>query len=224
MTNLTWNSSNPLSSYTTPTNTPNPLLSFNNSTTMISIKTTTTLGIFLYVQFAAMAGSFASATPSRYQLAQLVRRADPENTVLVDSADKFWCGHTSFPLTNLFWFSEQHILVLLYPGLILRNSKPSGAIYFNFWLFCWINRDPHTNVGDSEHPGGMISYCSEAAKYSEQQVLASNFWSNVEYKTGQGVNGQSYVQRMFSFRFITLYHMIDGEHISYGMYPTGDVG
>lgn len=86
--------------------------------------------------------------------------------------------------------------------------------------FCLIIRDPHTNVGDSEHPGGMISYCSEAAKYSDQQVLSSDFWSNVAYVTGQGVNGQNYAQRMFLFRFITFCHMNDGEPISYGMYQT----
>ena len=34
--------------------------------------------------FSAMAGSFASATPSRY------RRSSPDNTVVVDSAEKFW--------------------------------------------------------------------------------------------------------------------------------------
>jgi len=122
------------------------LTSYTQLHTMI---TSTTLTIFLYVQFSAMAGSFASATPSRYKLAQLARRADPENTVVVDSADKY---------------------CLIVP------------------------RDPHTNVGDSEHPGGMISYCSAAAEYSQQQVLASNFWSNVAYVAGNGVNGGRYAQ------------------------------
>ena len=30
-------------------------------------------------------------------------------------------------------------------------------------------RDAHTNVGDSEHPGGMQTYCSKSAKYSDEQ-------------------------------------------------------
>ena len=60
-------------------------------------------------------------------------------------------------------------------------------------------REAHTNVGDSEHPGGMMSYCSEAAKYSDEQgTLLSNFWRDVDYTEGQGVNGQRYAQRMFS--------------------------
>ena len=57
------------------------------------------------------------------------------------------------------------------------------------------NRDAHTNVGDSEHPGGMTSYCSAKAKYSDEQgEFAPNFWSNVAYTTGEGSG--SYVQRM----------------------------
>jgi len=56
-------------------------------------------------------------------------------------------------------------------------------------------RNPHTNVGDSEYPGGMTSYCSAAAKYSDLQgELASNFWRNVDYEMGRGVNGGRYVQ------------------------------
>ena len=64
-------------------------LTFLQFHTMISI----TLSIVLYVQFSAMAGSFASATPSRYQLA---RRASPDNTVVVYSAQDYWCNF-SFP-------------------------------------------------------------------------------------------------------------------------------
>ena len=45
----------------------------------------------------------------------------------------------------------------------------------------------------------MMSYCSEAAKYSDEQgTLLSNFWRDVDYTEGQGVNGQRYAQRMFS--------------------------
>ncbi|KAF7300955.1 Allergen protein [Mycena indigotica] len=63
-------------------------------------------------------------------------------------------------------------------------------------LHCMIMpRDPHTNIGDSEHPGGMKTYCSPAGKYSSLQgTLPSNFWSNVEFKTGYGRNGGRFAQ------------------------------
>ena len=57
-------------------------------------------------------------------------------------------------------------------------------------------RDPHTDIGDSEHPGGMKTYCSPAGRTSYQQgQLPADFWSNVEYKAGKGQNGQKFVQR-----------------------------
>jgi len=94
-----------------------------------------------------MAGSFASATPLRYQL---YRRTSADNTVVVDSAQDY---------------------CLIVP------------------------RDAHTNIGDSEHPGGTTSYCSAAAKTSELQgTLSSDFWSNVDFTEGQGVNGERYAQ------------------------------
>ena len=59
-----------------------------------------------------------------------------------------------------------------------------------------LNRDAHTNVGDSEYPGGETVYCSAKAKTSPLQGdLAPNFWSNVEFVSKTGVNGQAYVQR-----------------------------
>lgn len=59
--------------------------------------------------------------------------------------------------------------------------------------------DPHTNVGDSEHPGGMKTYCTPAGRYdSKQGQLPGDFWSNVEFKTGKGASGGRFAQRMFS--------------------------
>ena len=59
-------------------------------------------------------------------------------------------------------------------------------------------RDPHTNIGDSEHPGGMKTYCSPAGRYSSQQgQLPGDFWKNVAFKTGKGKNGGRYAQRKF---------------------------
>ncbi|KAJ7769185.1 hypothetical protein DFH07DRAFT_938316 [Mycena maculata] len=62
--------------------------------------------------------------------------------------------------------------------------------------FCMIMpRDEHTNIGDSERPGKMKTYCSAAAHSSEQQgTLPGNFWSNVAFKSGTGKNGGQYAQ------------------------------
>ena len=57
-------------------------------------------------------------------------------------------------------------------------------------------RTPHTNIGDSEHPGGMQTYCSPNGKYdSSQGQLPANFWSNVEFKTGTSSRGARFAQR-----------------------------
>ncbi|KAH8832181.1 hypothetical protein DL96DRAFT_1459642 [Flagelloscypha sp. PMI_526] len=65
--------------------------------------------------------------------------------------------------------------------------------------FCMIMpREPHTNVGDSEHPGGMQTYCSPAGRSdpSAQGELPGDFWKagEVEFKTGKGRNGGKTVQ------------------------------
>ncbi|KAJ7589915.1 hypothetical protein C8J56DRAFT_825972 [Mycena floridula] len=62
--------------------------------------------------------------------------------------------------------------------------------------FCMIMpRDPHTTIGDSEHPGGTKTYCSPSGKYSTTQgVLPADFWSNIAFKTGAGKNGARYAQ------------------------------
>ena len=62
-------------------------------------------------------------------------------------------------------------------------------------------RDPHTNIGDSEHPGGMKTYCSPSGRYSSQQgQLPDDWWSNVSFKTGKGKNGARYAQRAYPYR------------------------
>jgi len=62
--------------------------------------------------------------------------------------------------------------------------------------FCIIvPRDPHTNIGDSEHPGGTKTYCSPAGRYSPNQgQLPPDFWSNVAFKTGKGKKGGRFAQ------------------------------
>jgi hypothetical protein len=45
----------------------------------------------------------------------------------------------------------------------------------------------HTDIGDSEHTGGMKTYCSPAGRYSDQQgQLPAEFWSNVSFVAGAG--------------------------------------
>ena len=61
---------------------------------------------------------------------------------------------------------------------------------------CGMFRNSHTNIGDSERPGGMKSYCSASAKYdSSQGTLPSSFWSNVEFNSGTSSRGARYAQR-----------------------------
>ncbi|KAI0027945.1 hypothetical protein K488DRAFT_60013 [Vararia minispora EC-137] len=62
--------------------------------------------------------------------------------------------------------------------------------------FCMIMpKNPHTNIGDSEQPGGTKTYCSPNGRYSSQQgQLPPDFWSNVAFKTGNGRNGGRYAQ------------------------------
>ncbi|EGO05286.1 hypothetical protein SERLA73DRAFT_44150 [Serpula lacrymans var. lacrymans S7.3] len=62
--------------------------------------------------------------------------------------------------------------------------------------YCMIMpRDPHTNIGDSEHPGGMQTYCSSAGHYSaDQGEIPAGFWSNVSFQSGTGVSGGRYAQ------------------------------
>ncbi|KAG8963239.1 hypothetical protein FRC03_003241 [Tulasnella sp. 419] len=55
-----------------------------------------------------------------------------------------------------------------------------------------VPKNKRTNIGDSEHPGGMTTYCSKPQ--GGQGKLPSNFWKNVAYKKGKGKTGKAYVQ------------------------------
>jgi len=62
------------------------------------------------------------------------------------------------------------------------------------------NRDPHTNIGDSEHPGGMQSYCSASGRDNDSQgLLPDDFWSESEYRWARGSKGGKYAQRESSW-------------------------
>jgi len=78
-------------------------------------------------------------------------------------------------------------------GLVARQD-PQNLVYItSAEVFCMIMpRDPHTNIGDSEHPGGMQTYCSYPNP--SQGQLPPDFWRNVEFVAGTGPGGGRYVQ------------------------------
>ncbi|KAK2467645.1 hypothetical protein APHAL10511_000500 [Amanita phalloides] len=58
-----------------------------------------------------------------------------------------------------------------------------------------VPKSPHTNIGDSEYSGGETTYCTSTGQTSSDQgLLPDDFWRNVEYKAGNGVNGKPFVQ------------------------------
>jgi hypothetical protein len=63
-------------------------------------------------------------------------------------------------------------------------------------------RDPHTNIGDSEQPGGTKTFCSPSGRYSSTQgQLLPGFWSNVEFKNGTSSGGARFAQRTSHFSY-----------------------
>ncbi|KAH9481830.1 hypothetical protein JR316_0006360 [Psilocybe cubensis] len=77
-----------------------------------------------------------------------------------------------------------------------RQAVDNIVYVTNAQAFCMIvPRNPHTNIGDSEVPGGMKTYCSPAGRYSpDQGQLPPDFWSNVEFKTGTSSRGARFAQ------------------------------
>ncbi|KAG8715035.1 hypothetical protein FRC08_011072 [Ceratobasidium sp. 394] len=58
-----------------------------------------------------------------------------------------------------------------------------------------VPRNPHTDIGVSETPGGMQTFCSPNGHFDGSQgVLPADFWRNVEMSTAPGVNGARRVQ------------------------------
>ncbi|KAF8756749.1 hypothetical protein RHS01_04500 [Rhizoctonia solani] len=53
-------------------------------------------------------------------------------------------------------------------------------------------RKAHTDIGESEKPGGMRVYCSASARTDNSQGLFPNdFWKKVTYKTGTGKRAEN---------------------------------
>ncbi|KAM6495056.1 hypothetical protein JOM56_009679 [Amanita muscaria] len=92
-------------------------------------------------------------------------------------------------------FSAAVIAVLARPtstNLLQRRQDPTNIVKITSTTDHW---DAHTNIGDSEHPGGETTYCTAQANPSGGQgVLPDNFWSNIDLQQGNGVNGASYIQ------------------------------
>ncbi|XP_006459003.1 hypothetical protein AGABI2DRAFT_200902 [Agaricus bisporus var. bisporus H97] len=83
------------------------------------------------------------------------------------------------------------------PELQARDPAVDNIVYVtDAENFCMIMpRNPNTNIGDSEHPGGTKTYCSPAGRYSSTQgQLPPDFWSNVEFKTGHSSSGGRFAQ------------------------------
>ncbi|KAF7773511.1 hypothetical protein Agabi119p4_5678 [Agaricus bisporus var. burnettii] len=81
--------------------------------------------------------------------------------------------------------------------LAAPNAAPDNTVRVDSsQKYCMIMpRTAHTNIGDSEHPGGTRSYCSASARTSDSQgLLPDNFWRNVEFKTGKGKGGKKWAQ------------------------------
>ncbi|KAF8736705.1 hypothetical protein AX14_014113 [Amanita brunnescens Koide BX004] len=77
-----------------------------------------------------------------------------------------------------------------------RQAVDNIVYVTNANKFCMIMpRQPHTDIGVSEQPGGTKTYCSPAGRYSSQQgQLPADFWSNVEFKSGRSSSGGRYAQ------------------------------
>ncbi|CAE6332859.1 unnamed protein product [Rhizoctonia solani] len=77
------------------------------------------------------------------------------------------------------------------------RAAPDNTVYVTDQnKYCMIMpRDAHTNIGDSEHPGGMKAYCSSSGRYDNSQgKLPDNFWSNIAFASGTSSRGARYAQ------------------------------
>ncbi|KAF9650692.1 hypothetical protein BDM02DRAFT_1293579 [Thelephora ganbajun] len=80
---------------------------------------------------------------------------------------------------------------------LVARQDPQNIVYVtDADRFCMIMpRYPHTNIGDSEYPGGTQTYCSPDGRYSSDQgELPPDFWRSVELNTGTGPTGARYAQ------------------------------
>ncbi|KAL0063427.1 hypothetical protein AAF712_009631 [Marasmius tenuissimus] len=82
-------------------------------------------------------------------------------------------------------------------GTLHARQAPDNVVYVtDANKYCMIfPKDAHTNIGDSEHPGGMTTYCSEAGKYNDAQgTIPNGFWKNVDFQSGISSRGARFAQ------------------------------
>ena len=134
---------------------------------------------------------FTSATPA-VDVQELEARQAVDNIVYVTDSNLFWCvKYCGNPITN-FSLATVH-LQPQYDNASVSSTRPLPD------PICHrsnkTNSNPHTNIGDSEVPGGMKTYCSPAGRYSpDQGQLPPDFWSNVEFKSGTSSRGARFAQ------------------------------
>ncbi|KAF9266391.1 hypothetical protein L218DRAFT_921913 [Marasmius fiardii PR-910] len=78
-----------------------------------------------------------------------------------------------------------------------RRTSPDNIVKLDSAEnYCMIMpRDPYTNIGDSERPGGMVTYCSKAAKYDDSQGdIPDGFWTKSEFLIGSNKSGKRFAQ------------------------------
>ncbi|CAE6498175.1 unnamed protein product [Rhizoctonia solani] len=77
--------------------------------------------------------------------------------------------------SSLFSLAALAIGVLAAPSsnhLETRAAADNTVYVTDANKYCMIMpRDAHTNIGDSEHPGGMKTYCSSAGRYDNSQII-----------------------------------------------------
>ncbi|KAL0063426.1 hypothetical protein AAF712_009630 [Marasmius tenuissimus] len=83
------------------------------------------------------------------------------------------------------------------PSSTLHPRSPNNIVYVtNAEKYCLIvPKDAHTNIGASEYPGGMTTYCSKAGKYDDAQgTIPNGFWKNVDFQSGISSRGARFAQ------------------------------
>ncbi|KAG9006754.1 hypothetical protein FRB90_009764 [Tulasnella sp. 427] len=81
------------------------------------------------------------------------------------------------------------------------SESPDNIVYIaDAQTFCMIMpRTAHTDIGVSETPGGMMTYCTKP--YSDKQgTIPQDFFRNVSFVQATGKSGKPYVQRSFELR------------------------
>ncbi|KAG8884827.1 hypothetical protein FRB98_002153 [Tulasnella sp. 332] len=107
---------------------------------------------------------------------------------------------------------------------LAARSAPGNTVRINSSSdFCMIvPKNPHTNIGDSERPGGETSYCSKPG--AGQGKMPAHFWTKVAYKKTTGVHGKPYVQLTGCINPNSLDRLNPGGTWIHNLAPVADLG